>query len=47
MNIYFLSARIWKPSLRPAKKSDRFNNNFARASLFFVHFFAVIARLRG
>ena len=30
-------------------KSNRFNNqnnNFARASRFFVHFFAVIARLR-
>ena len=31
------------------KKSNRFNNqnnNFARASRFFVHFFAVTARLR-
>ena len=31
------------------KKSNRFitqNNNFARASRFFVHFFTVLARLR-
>ena len=33
------------------KKSNRFNldkqnNNFARASRFFVHFFAVVARLQ-
>ena len=25
---------------------DKQNNNFARASRFFVHFFAVVARLR-
>ena len=34
---------------RGRQKSNRFNNqnnNFARASLFFVHFFAVAARLR-
>ena len=36
---------IWKPSLRP-QKINRFNNNFARASRFFVHFFTVTARLR-
>ena len=31
------------------RKSDRFTlvkNNFARASLFFVHFLAVVSRLR-
>ena len=26
---------------------DRQNNNFARASRFFVHFFAVVAKLQG
>ena len=34
---------------RERQKSIRFvkqNNNFARASRFFVHFFAVVARLR-
>ena len=36
---------------RERRKSNRFtgnkqNNNFARASHFFVHFFAVFARLR-
>ena len=34
---------------RGRQKSNRFNNqnnNFARASRFFVHFFAVTARLR-
>jgi len=32
-------------TLAAASKS-RFNNNFARASRFFVHFFAIPARLR-
>ena len=27
-------------------KKDKQNNNFARASRFFVHFFAVVARLQ-
>ena len=34
---------------RERQKSDRFikqNNNFARSSPFFVHFFAVVARLQ-
>ena len=31
---------------KKATGSDWQNNNFARASLFFVHFFAVVARLR-
>ena len=44
VNIRF-KYHIWKPSLR-RQKSNRFNNNFARASRFFVHFFAVTARLR-
>ena len=44
VNIRF-KYRIWKPSLR-RQKSNKFNNNFAQASRFFVHFFAVTARLR-
>ena len=31
---------------KKAKGLDKQNNNFARASRFFVHFFAVTARLR-
>ena len=31
---------------KKAKGLDQQNNNFARASRFFVHFFAVTARLR-
>ena len=42
---FFVKYHIWKPSLR-RQKSNKFNNNFAQASRFFVHFFAVTARLR-
>ena len=31
---------------KKAKGLDKENNNFARASRFFVHFLAVVARLR-
>ena len=44
-NNHFFKYHIWKPSLRP-QKSNRFNNNIAHASRFFVHFFAATARLR-
>ena len=44
VNIRF-KYRNWKPSLR-RQKSNKFNNNFVQASRFFVHFFAVTARLR-
>ena len=43
VNFFFLN-HIWKPSLQPLKSS--FSSNFACASHFFVHFFAVTARLR-
>ena len=42
---FFFKYHIWKPSLWPLK-SNRFNSNFARGPRFFVHFFAVTARLR-
>ena len=45
MNIHFSKYNIWKPSLRPQKKNNLFNN-IARASRSFVHFFAATARLR-
>ena len=45
VNIHFSKYDIWKPSLRP-QKNNLFNNNIARASRFFVHFFAATARLR-
>ena len=44
VNIRFSNYHIWRPSLQP-KKSKRFNN-FELASLFFVHFFVLTARLR-
>ena len=44
VNIRFSECHIWKPSQRP-QKSNRFNNNFALAWRFFLHFFAVAARL--
>ena len=43
VNFFFLN-HIWKPSLQPLK--SRFSSNFACASHFFVHFFAVTTRLR-
>ena len=43
VNILFSKYDIWKPSLRP-QKNNLFNNNIARASRFFVHFFAATAR---
>ena len=42
--MFFLETIIWKPSLQPLK--SRFSSNFPCASHFFVHFFAVTARLR-
>ena len=44
VNIHFSKYHIWKPLLRASK--SLFNNNFARASRFSVHFFAITARLR-
>ena len=47
MSAYFLVACGSAPAI--IRMSNRFitqNNNFARASRFFVHFFTVLARLR-
>ena len=44
VNIHFSKYHIWKPLLRASK--SRFNNNFAHALRFSVHFFAITARLR-
>ena len=39
--------RRWRQRVRQNEKGlDKENNNFARASRFFVHFFVVVARLR-
>ena len=35
------------PHLHVNRPLDKQNNNFARASHFFVHFLAVVAQLRG